>query len=110
MMRWRRGTFLAVGYIGREGNGTKLQLRSYNCDMPIRLKHAAIILGMATVLVFAQRNLARLMVAPFMQDPCDAVWAFAFATTMLIVVVSAVRAFRPLYLVCICPICTLHGS
>jgi hypothetical protein len=63
--------------------------------MPIRLKHAAIILGMATVLVFAKYNLARLMVTPFRQDPCDAVWAFAFATIMLIVVVSVVRAFRP---------------
>jgi hypothetical protein len=47
------------------------------------------------VLVFAKYNLARLMVTPFRQDPCDAVWAFAFATIMLIVVVSVVRAFRP---------------
>jgi uncharacterized Fe-S radical SAM superfamily protein PflX len=38
--------------------------RAYNCDMPIRLNHAAIILGMATVLVFAKYNLARLMVTP----------------------------------------------
>jgi hypothetical protein len=61
--------------------------------MPTRLKHAALILGMAVVLVFAKYNLPR--VTPFIQDPCDAAWAFAFFTIALIVVVSIVRAFRP---------------
>jgi hypothetical protein len=61
--------------------------------MPTRLKNAALILGMVVVLVFAKYNLPS--VTPFAQDPCDAVWAFAFTTILLIVVVSVVRVFRP---------------
>ena len=61
--------------------------------MPTRLKNAALILGMVVVLVLAKYNLPR--VTPFSQDPRDAVWAFAFVTIALIVVVSVVRAFRP---------------
>ena len=61
--------------------------------MPTRLKNAALILGMVVVLVLAKYNLPR--VTPFSQDPRHAVWAFAFVTIALIVVVSVVRAFRP---------------
>ena len=64
--------------------------------MPTQRKNSALILGMVAVLGFAKYNIARLTVAtPFSQDPCDAVWAFAFFTIALIVVVSVVRAFRP---------------
>jgi hypothetical protein len=63
--------------------------------MSMRLKHAAIILGMAAALAFAKYQLARLMVRPFSFDPCDAVNVFSFITIMMVAVVSLFRVFRP---------------